>query len=671
MTEDLQNNPMSDNGNPEKKPASAKPDNFSGNKNIPTESDDQKTSKNSPSDNENNSETKQNKTNSGNAPEKLNSGSKDTKEDNPSETKQESNENSMPDFTNMPKEELLQYLKVLVLEKNIPGTKARIDAIKSAFYKIKNAEIADLKRLHVESGKDPIEFEPPHDREEVYLKELLEDYKKQKAKYNKEIERVKDENLDKKLAIIEKIKVLANGEESLDKTFEEFKNLQKKWQTIGNVPKEKALGLWASYNLQVERFYDFIKINKELRDLDFKKNMETKIKLCEKAEKLILEPDVIKAWKSLQAYHDEWRETGPVPQEQRDELWERFSKASREINKQHQALFLEKKEEQNKNLNAKIALCEKAEELAGTNISSIREWNEKTDDILKIQKVWKTIGMVPKKHNQPVYERFRAACNVFFDKKHDFFKERHGEQEENLQKKTDLCIQAEALKDNTEWNKTRDQLIEIQKQWKKIGPVPKKESDAIWKRFRDACDHFFSARDEYYKHKDENEKKNAEEKRKIIEEVKNFKPFDDKNKNLDAIQDIQSRWSEIGFVPIKEKDRLNKEYRKAIDDVFNKLNMSKKSLDQIQFQALVDSWVETDDIRKIKDEQKILNQKLKKNKEDIVLLENNISFFSNSSNNSVLDDVKKKIEKAKIHQEIMLEKRKIVDITLRKLNKNE
>ncbi len=662
MSKDLQNNHLSDDGNPEKKPDSAKTSKNSGKKITSPDSKKQLNINNPSADNESSSEPTQKKTDNTDASDQLKSSDNSDQE--------ESKEN-MPDFTSMSKEELLQHLKELVLEKTIHGTKARIDAIKSAFYKIKNAEIAKLKRQHIESGKDSLEFEPPHDKDEVYLKEILDDYKKQKAEYNKKIDQEKEENLNKKLEIIEKIKVLANGEVSLDKTFEEFKNLQKEWQAIGNVPKEKVRDLWASYNLQVERFYDFIKINKELRDLDFKKNMESKIKLCEKAENLLLESDIIKAWKTLQSYHDEWRETGPVPKEHRDELWERFSKASREINKKHQALFLEKKEEQNKNLNAKTALCEKAEKMAGLNITSISEWNEKTDEILKIQKVWKTMGLVPKKHNLPIYERFRAACNVFFDKKHEFFKEFHDQQEDNLQKKTDLCIQAEALKGNTEWNKTRDALIDLQQQWKKIGHVPKKDSDAIWKRFHNACDHFFSARDDYFKNKVKNEKANAEEKRKIINEIKNFKAFDDKNKNLEAIQNFQARWSNIGFVPIKEKDKLRKEFRKAIDDIFDKLNMSEKSLDQMEFQAEVESWAETNDIKKIQHEQKKLHQKIKKIKDDIILLENNISFFSDSSSNSVINDVKKKIKKAEKNQKIMLEKKKILDITLRTLKKDE
>lgn len=596
---------------------------------------------------------------------------KEKPEDTSSVDTDEKDGDSMPDYTSMTKEELLKALKEIVIEEDVPGSKAKVDAIKNSFYKLHQAEIALMKREFTESGKDPLDFEPPHDKDETYLKELLDDYKKKKAEFNKKLDQDRQENLNKKQEIIEKIKVLANGEESLNKTFEEFRELQKKWQSIGNVPKEEVRDLWQSYNHQIERFYDFIKINNELRDLDFKKNMEAKTLLCEKAEELLLEGDIIDAWNKLQKLHDEWREIGPVRKEKREDLWERFSTATREINKKHQDHFLEKKEERKKNLEAKTALCEKVEAIAGKDYSAIKEWNKHTDEIIEIQKVWKTIGMVPKKYNSAIYERFRAACNVFFDKKHEFFKERHGHLEDNLQKKTDLCIQAEALKDSTEWNKTRDALIEFQKQWKTIGPVPKKESEAVWKRFRNACDQFFKARDAHFKNKKEAEKENAEEKRKLIKEIKAFKPSDSKEDNLRAIQDFQKRWADIGFVPIKEKDKLQKEFRNAVDEVFSKLDMSAKNMNQLQFQSKVDMLAKDNDINKLKSERQQINQKINKTKEDIVLLENNMSFFSGSSSETVLKDVRDKIEKAKNSNKNMLEKRKILDLAIRNIENNE
>ncbi len=665
MSEELQNNPLSDKGKetdnlPESKPSAEKPDTT------------QSGTTPEPSEEKQNSEaTSPKPTPETKASEDQPEVKPEAETDKGSDDEQSSSEESMPDYTSMSKEELLQALKEIVIDEEVAGNKARVDAIKNSFYKLKQAEIADLKRLHTGSGKDPMDFEPPHDKDETYLKELLDDFKKKKAELNKKLDARRQENLKKKEEIIEKIKVLANGEESLNKTFEEFRELQKEWQSIGNVPKESVKDLWQSYNLQIERFYDFIKINKELRDLDFKKNMEAKIKLCEKAETLLLEPDIKVAWETLQKLHDQWRETGPVPQENRDELWERFSKTTREINKKHQDFFLEKKEERKKNLEAKTALCEKAEALAGKEYDKLKDWTEATDEILEVQKVWKTIGMVPKKHNSAIYERFRAACNVFFDKKHDFFKERHSHLEENLQKKTDLCVQAEALKDSTEWNKTRDALIELQKEWKTSGPVPRKESDAIWKRFRAACDHFFNARNAHFKDKKEAEKENAEKKKKLIEEVKAFKPSDNKEENLKAIQDFQARYSKIGFVPIKEKDKLHKAFRKAIDDIFGKLDMSVKNLNQMQFQSQIDMWVKENDARKLQKERQQIKQKINKNKEDIVLLENNMSFFSGSSSETVLKDVRDKINKAKKSNEHLHEKRKMLDLALRNLKDNE
>jgi peptidase E len=665
MSEELQNNPLSDKGKetdnlPESKPSAEKPDTTQSGSTPESSEEKQNSEATSPKPTP---ETKSNEEQPDVNPE--------AETDKGADDEQSSPEESMPDYTSMSKEELLQALKEIVIDEDISGNKARVDAIKNNFYKLKQAEIADLKRLHTESGKDPMDFEPPHDKDETYLKELLDDFKKKKAEHNKQIEAGRQENLKKKEEIIEKIKVLANGEESLNKTFEEFRDLQKQWQSIGNVPKESVKDLWQSYNHQIERFYDFIKINKELRDLDFRKNMEAKIKLCEKAETLLLEPDIKSAWDTLQKLHDQWRETGPVPKENRDELWERFSKATREINKKHQDYFLEKKEERKKNLEAKTALCEKAEAIAGKDYDNIKDWNQYTNEILEVQKVWKTIGMVPKKYNSTIYERFRSACNVFFDKKHDFFKERHSHMEENLQKKTDLCVQAEALKDSTEWNKTRDALIDLQKEWKNIGPVPRKESDAIWKRFRAACDHFFNARNAYFKDKKVAEKENAEKKRKLIEEVKAFKPSDNKEENLKAIQDFQARYSSIGFVPVKEKDRLHKAFRKAIDDIFGKLDMSVKNLNQMQFQSQVDMWVKENDVRKLQNERQQIKQKINKNKEDIVLLENNMSFFSGSSSETVLKDVRDKINKAKKSNDNLHEKRKMLDLAIRNLKDNE
>ncbi|MDA3910700.1 MAG: DUF349 domain-containing protein [Bacteroidales bacterium] len=576
----------------------------------------------------------------------------------------------IPDYNSFTKQALLEALKTAVQEDDVQKARSHVDAIKASFYKLQHERLAELKKLFVESGKDPMDFDPPKDKDETYLKELLEDFKAKKAKFNAEQEAIKLENLKKKEAIIEKIKVLANGEESLRKTFEEFRDLQNLWKKIGTVPKEKASELWNNYNLQVERFYDFIKINNELRDMDFKKNLELKIELCEKAEKLILEPKIIDAYRKLQDFHDLWREIGPVPKEKREELWERFSMTSQEINKKHQDYFLKKKEEREHNLNAKNALCEKAEIIANQNIEDIKEWNERTNEVMELQKVWKTVGMVPQKHNAAIYDRFRSACNLFFDKKQEFFKQRKSEFDENLQKKTDICVRAEALQNNTNWNDTRDQILKMQEEWKTVGPVPKRQSDEVWKRFRAACNTFFTARDNYFKTRKNEEKENLKKKQDLIEAIKAFKASDDKAKNLNALQDFQTSWTQTGFVPKREKDKLQDEYKDAIKTAFQGIDVTLSGLSDIQYQKQVDEWIKADDNKKIEGERQRLNQKIKKIKEDIVLQENNMSFFTGSSSGSLLDNVKKKIEKAKQEKSRLMEKRKILDLALRNL-KNE
>ncbi len=554
-------------------------------------------------------------------------------------------EEEMPDYSVFSKSELLEKLRNFVQDEDIAKSRKHVDLIK----------------------KDILDFEAPKDKDETYLKELLEDFRQKKAKYNAEQDKIKEENLKKKTEIIEKIKVLANGEESLKKTFEEFRALQNEWKEIGIVPKESVRDLWSNYNMQVERFYDFIKINNELRDLDFKKNLEAKLELCEKAEKLLIEPKIVAAYKTLQEYHDLWREIGPVPQEKREEIWERFSLASKEINKKHQEYFLQKKEERENNLKAKNALCEKAEVIANQDFTNVKEWNERTNEILEVQKVWKTIGGVPQQYNSAVYERFRSACNLFFDKKQEFFKSRKVEFDDNLQKKIDICVRAEAIQNDTNWNKTRDLILKLQEEWKTIGPVPKKQSDEVWQRFRAACNTFFENRDEHFKSRKEEQQKNLELKKAVIEKIKAFKATEDKAENLNALQQFQNEWTQIGFVAMREKDKLQEEYKQAIKSAFEGLDMSLAGLNNIQFQKQVDEWTEAKDEKKLNGERQRLNQKMAKLKEDIVLLENNMSFFSGNSGGSLLNNVKKKIEKTKSERERLLEKRKIIDLALRNL----
>ncbi|NJM16736.1 MAG: DUF349 domain-containing protein [Bacteroidales bacterium] len=479
---------------------------------------------------------------------------------------------------------------------------------------------------------------------EEKFKQLYNEYKDKKTAHFQKLEENKQNNLKTKYQIIEEIKELVNREESLDKTFKEFHELQTKWRDTGLVPQANVKDLWESYHHNVEMFYDYIKINKELRDLDLKKNQESKITLCEKAEGLLLENNIIKAFKSLQVFHDQWREIGPVPQEHREEIWERFKDATSKINKKHQEFFVNLKEEQKNNLDQKEALCAKAEELSNSEISGFENWDKKSNEIIELQKVWKTIGFAPKKENNKVYERFRAACDKFFNLKREFFSEIREHQNNNLQLKTDLCMQAESLKDSTEWKKTTDDLIALQKRWKEIGPVPKKHSDLIWKRFRAACDAFFNNKSNYFSHIDEEYEENLKKKEELIVQVENFEFSGDVDENFDRLKQIQRQWTDIGFVPIKKKEEIQKRFREAINVKFDRLRISEDEKSDIKFRSkLEDLGTKPRGNFRMKQDREKMILKIKQLESDITLWENNIGFFANSKNaQSMIAEVEKK-----------------------------
>lgn len=573
------------------------------------------------------------------------------------------------DYSNLSKEDLLNTLKQLLREKPVNRIKRDVEEIKKHYYRLRNNEVEAIKRKFIDTGEDEINFEIPKDTDEAYLKELLEDYRKLKTEYLEALEQVKLDNLARKKEIIEKIGILANGEESLNNTFNEFKDLQKQWNDIGPVPHSESKDLWHSFNLQVERFYDYIKINNELRDLDFRKNLEFKVELCEKAESLLLESSIVEAYKKLQDLHNLWRETGPVPLKDREEIWERFQVITREINKRHQEHFIKIKEEREMNLRQKEVLCEHAESLAKQERKSIKDWNEQTRQILDFQKMWKTIGMVPSSVNTPVYNRFRTACNKFFEEKKEYFLKIREEQNNNLQLKTDLCVQAESMQDSTDWKKTTDAFLSLQKKWKTIGPVPQKQNEIIWKRFRKACNHFFEAKSDFFKNRQLELNDNLEAKEKLIAEIKSYEPSKDHSENVQKIKEFQNKWTEIGFVAFREKEKLQKEYRDAIDFLYKKLNMSKDVVDLTKYRERMELFGEGRELEKLRKERSFILQKMKAIESDITLWENNLSFFSGSAGD-LLKDVNKKLEKARLELENLAEKKKIIDLTERTI-KNE
>lgn len=567
------------------------------------------------------------------------------------------------DYSTLDREELVEALRKLIEERPIQRIRAEVESIKVNFYKKHKAEFEKKRKEWVEAGGDLQAFVAPEDTVEPQIKELLKDYRDSKSKYNRNLEDQKVVNLEKKQSIIEQIKELVNRNESVNQTFQEFRELQQRWREIGPVPQANLNDLWETYHHHVQNFYDYIKINKELRDLDLKKNLEEKIKLCEKAEELLLEPSIVNAFKKLQKYHNQWREIGPVPNEHRTEIWDRFKDATSKINKKHQEYFEGLREEQKTNLEAKSALCEKAEELAALVISSNKEWNKRSKEMIELQKVWKTIGFAPKKDNNKIYERFRQACDAFFNNKREFYDEAREEQQNNLQLKTELCMQAESLKENNEWKKTSEELINLQKRWKEIGPVPRKHSDEIWKRFRSACDFFFERKSKHFSQVDNKYEVNLKAKEDLIAEVENYKLSENIEDNLKALKDFQRRWAEIGFVPIKKKDEIQKRYREAINKHFEGLKIDDSKRNILKFKTKIDTIQGNPrQENKIRIERDRLFNQLKQLENDITLWENNIGFFAKSKNaEQLIKDVERKIEKGRQDMKVLEEKIRLID----------
>ena len=447
---------------------------------------------------------------------------------------------------------------------------------------------------------------------------------------------------------------MIDSNETLNQTFNTFRDLQQRWKETGPVPQAYVKDLWETYNLHVENFYNFIKINKELRDLDLKKNYETKLQLCEEAEELVLDPSPVNA------FH-KWRETGPVANEYKEQLWERFREASTKINKRHQEYFNSIKEEQKHNLELKTELCVKTEELSVAPLSTRKEWNKASEQLIDIQKVWKTIGFAPKKDNTKIYERFRNACDKFFENKRNFYLQIKAEMENNLHLKNDICAAAEALQESEEWKKATDELIALQKRWKEIGPVSRRYSDAIWKRFRSACDKFFERKAAFFASLDQQYEDNLAKKKQLLEELKTF-VVENKERGFEALKELQHRWAEIGFVPIKQKEAIQKEYRKAVDAIFAKLRSNEKENRLERFKGKISSIAEGGDRRRLRFERDRLYNKMKQIESDIALLENNIGFFSKSKNaEAMIREVNNKIAKAKEEMATLIEKIEMID----------
>lgn len=568
-----------------------------------------------------------------------------------------------PDYAKFTQIELVNALRDVLDSNGGHDIKDEVETIKAAFYKQVKDEAEVQKKQFLEEGGDEEEFEAEENPYEQDIKDLLKRYRQIRHEFNKKLEQEKEINLQVKYDIIEEIKGLIHKEESINKTFQDFKDLQQRWREIGLVPQSKMKDLWDTYHFHVENFYDYIKINKELRDLDLKKNLEMKIRLCEQAEELLLEPNTIRAFNQLQKLHERWREIGPVPRENKDDIWERFKASTAKINKKQQEYFEDRKLEQKKNLDAKRALCEQVEEINEMELATHKEWGEKSKEVVNLQRIWRTIGFAPRKDNNKIYKRFREACDLFFDAKREFYTKNKELQQNNLQLKLDLCMQAEALKDSDDWRKTTQELINIQKQWKEIGPVPRKNSEALWKRFRAACDYFFDKKSEHFSGIDSEQVNNLKEKEKLIKEVEGFKSTGDPDENLKVLKDFQRRWTEVGHVPIRKKDDIQRKFRDAINKLFDDLNIDETKRNLLKFRTKMASFSESSrGQNKMRLERDKYMTRLKQLENDLVLLDNNIGFFAKSKNaEALIEDVKRKIEQTKEKIEMLKDKIRVID----------
>lgn len=558
------------------------------------------------------------------------------------------------------KEEILARIKEIVAENEIPN-KEEIDYLKTTFYKIHLAEREASMKEYLDNGGDPEQYKVVPDPNEEAFKAQMSVVKERRAKLFLEQEKEKQENLKRKLEIIEQIKAMATSPDAVNKSYHEFKNLQQQWKEIKAVPADKANELWRSYQLYVEQFYDLLKLNNEAREYDFKKNLELKEKLCESAEKLADEKDVISAFHQLQELHAEYREIGPVAKELREQIWARFKAASSVINKRHQQYFENLRASEEENLTQKTALCEKVEAISKEVCKTANDWEQKTKEIIEIQNEWKTIGFAPQKMNVKIFERFRGACDDFFTRKAEFFKELKERYAENAKKKKALVEKAQALADSTDWKSTSDKLIALQKEWKTIGMVPRKLGDQLWNDFLTACNKFFEARNNANSGTRNAERENLSKKRDIITQLKNM--LEETAEDVqEKVRSLVDEFNKVGHVPFNEKDKVYQEFHETLDNIYKKLNISiaRKRLDEFK-SNLKNMAKRGADI--IDNERGKLMHRYESLKQEIITYENNLGFLNASSKkgNSLIDEMNRKVQKLKDEAELIRKKIKEID----------
>jgi hypothetical protein len=563
------------------------------------------------------------------------------------------------------KEEILEKLTGLV-GAAADATRNEVEALKQAYYKIHRSEVDELKKAFLTAGGEEKDFVAPEDETESKIKELLNVYKEKRAAILAEEERVKAANYALKLQLIDQLKALTESQEDFNKLYNDFKDIQQRWKEVKAVPQEHVSELWKNYQIYSEKFYDIIKINNQFRDYDFKKNLEMKTALCETVEKLQTEPDVISAFHQLQKLHQQWREIGPVAKELREDLWSRFKAASTIINKRHQEHFEGLKAKEQENLEAKTAICEQIENIDFPALKSFKDWEEKNKEVIALQDKWKTIGFAPKKSNVKIFERFRAACDVYFNRKSEFYKNIKDEMEKNLELKKVLCEKAEALKDSTDWKSTTEKMIALQKEWKTIGSVARKHSDAVWKRFISACDYFFEQKNKNASSQKSVEQTNLAAKKALIEKINTIDEADH-DEALAALKGYMTEWNTIGHVPFKEKDKIYKEYHEAVDKQFDRLKVDQNDRKMQTFRnSLSDMSNGERGKGKLYGEREKLMRMYERMKNELQTYENNIGFLSISSKGGggLLKEMERKIDKLKDEMALIIKKIDAIDENL-------
>ena len=563
------------------------------------------------------------------------------------------------------KEEVLARMKELALNAESAG-KQELDSLKQSFYKFHNAELEAAKKQFIDNGGSEEDYAPQSDAIEEEFKNVMAIIKEKRSAQMAELERQKEENLQIKLSIIEELKELLESPDDANKSYTEFKKLQQQWNETKLIPQAKVNELWKSYQLYVEKFYDILKLNNEFREYDFKKNLEIKNRLCEAAEKLADEEDVISAFHQLQKLHQEFRDTGPVAKELRDEVWNRFKAASTVVNRRHQQHFEALKEAEQHNLDQKTVICEIVESIEYDELKTFSAWENKTQEVIALQTKWKTIGFAPQKMNVKIFERFRHACDDFFKKKGEFFKTLKEGMNENLEKKKALCEKAESLKESTDWKATADTLTKLQKEWKTIGPVPKKHSDTIWKRFISACDYFFEQKNKATSSQRSVELENMEKKKEIITRLSAIDESIDTEEASKQVRELMKEWGTIGHVPFKEKDKLYKQYHSLVDQLFERFNISASNRKLSNFKSNI-SNIQSGGSQTLYREREKLVRAYENMKSELQTYENNLGFLTSASKkgNILLTELNRKVEKLKADLELVLQKIKVIDESIK------